>query len=83
MISGPTFAAVALTAAILVVPSGPTAGAPPPLCAGRAATIVGTSGNDRIEGTPGDDVIAGLGGKDRLAASTVTTLSVAVRGTTS
>ena len=75
MISGLAFAAAGLTAAILVVPTGTTAGAPPPLCAGRPATIVGTSGNDRLEGTAGDDVIAGLGGNDRLAGSTATTCS--------
>ena len=67
MISGLAFAAAGLTAAILVVPTGTTAGAPPPLCNGRPATIVGTPGNDRLEGTAGDDVIAGLGGNDRLA----------------
>ena len=35
-------------------------------CTGLAATIVGTSGNNRIQGTPRDDVIAGLGGNDRI-----------------
>jgi len=66
MISGLAFAAAGLAAAILVVPTGRTVGAPPPLCNGRPATIVGTPGNDRLEGTAGDDVIAGLGGNDRL-----------------
>jgi hypothetical protein len=33
-------------------------------CAGRAATIIGTEGNDILYGTAGPDVIAGLGGKD-------------------
>jgi hypothetical protein len=37
---------------------------PPPLCAGRAATIVGTAGANVITGTSGADVIAGLGGDD-------------------
>ena len=37
---------------------------PPPRCGGRAATILGTSGNDTIRGTDGPDVILGLGGND-------------------
>ncbi len=36
------------------------------LCAGLSATIVGTTGPDRIVGTPGDDVIVGLDGNDRI-----------------
>ena len=69
MISGSFLVAAGLTAATLLVPTtgpapGTSAGA---TCNGRPATIVGTSGNDRLEGTPGDDVIAGLGGNDRLA----------------
>ncbi len=35
-------------------------------CAGRAATIVGTSGPDVLTGTPGPDVIVGLGGADTI-----------------
>ncbi len=35
-------------------------------CAGKKATIVGTSGPDVLEGTPKDDIIAGLGGADDL-----------------
>ncbi len=35
-------------------------------CRGRAATIIGTSGDDRIDGTRGDDVIVGLGGDDKI-----------------
>ncbi len=37
-------------------------------CAGLAATIVGTDGDDELVGTPGDDVIAGLGGQDEVDA---------------
>jgi Ca2+-binding RTX toxin-like protein len=37
-----------------------------PTCLGRAATIVGTPGNDDLEGTNGADVIVGLGGNDRI-----------------
>jgi hypothetical protein len=36
----------------------------PARCAGRTATIVGTSGRDTLRGTGGRDVIAGLGGND-------------------
>jgi Ca2+-binding RTX toxin-like protein len=35
-------------------------------CSGEAATIVGTSGDDKLKGTGGDDVIVGLGGNDKL-----------------
>ncbi len=35
-------------------------------CAGKKATIVGTSGRDVLRGTGKRDVIAGLAGKDRL-----------------
>lgn len=35
-------------------------------CAGQAATIIGTSGNDVLIGTSGPDVIAGLAGNDRI-----------------
>jgi len=37
-----------------------------PTCLGKAATIVGTTGNDTITGTGGDDVIVGLGGDDTI-----------------
>jgi Ca2+-binding RTX toxin-like protein len=36
-------------------------------CNGRAATIVGTAGADKIKGTPGPDVIVGLDGADKLS----------------
>ena len=40
---------------------------PPPVrCAGRIATILGTSGNDSVVGTAGNDVIALFGGDDRV-----------------
>jgi len=35
-------------------------------CNGKAATIVGTPGNDVLLGTPGDDVIVGLDGNDSI-----------------
>lgn len=40
--------------------------APTATCAGLAATIVGTSGDDVLVGTAGDDVIAGLAGDDTI-----------------
>lgn len=43
-----------------------SAGAPPPLCKGRLATIVGTPGNDTLTGTKGRDVIKGLAQNDTL-----------------
>ncbi|WP_459970743.1 calcium-binding protein [Nocardioides pyridinolyticus] len=65
-------ATLLLTALLAVVPSAAqathslaatTAGGAP-TCAGRTATIVGTTGADRIEGTPEDDVIVAGGGRD-------------------
>ncbi len=38
-------------------------------CNGRAATIVGTEGDDIITGTGGNDVIVGLGGHDTIAGA--------------
>jgi Ca2+-binding RTX toxin-like protein len=43
-----------------------TATCAPPTCAGAAATIVGTAGDDVIDGTPGVDVIAGGDGDDTI-----------------
>lgn len=40
----------------------------PIFCRGRAATIVGTPGDDDLRGTPGDDVIAALDGNDTVEA---------------
>jgi Ca2+-binding RTX toxin-like protein len=37
-----------------------------PRCFGKAATIVGTSRNDRLRGTRGNDVIVGRGGHDLI-----------------
>ena len=34
-----------------------------PACFGKAATVVGTASDDRLDGTEGDDVIVGLGGR--------------------
>ena len=41
---------------------GPTSA----ICDGLEATIIGTSGHDRLVGTPGPDVIAGLQGHDEI-----------------
>jgi Ca2+-binding RTX toxin-like protein len=38
----------------------------PPRCAGRIATIIGTTGPDVITGSAANDVIAGLGAGDRI-----------------
>jgi uncharacterized delta-60 repeat protein len=38
-----------------------------PRCGGKKATIVGTSGNDKLRGTRRSDVIAGLGGNDTIS----------------
>lgn len=53
------------------LPPGPSPSpspTPPPAvaCAGLAATIVGTPGNDVIPGTNGNDIISGLGGNDTI-----------------
>jgi Ca2+-binding RTX toxin-like protein len=40
-----------------------------PKCFGKAATIVGTSRNDRLRGTPRNDVIVGRGGHDLIRSS--------------
>jgi Ca2+-binding RTX toxin-like protein len=50
----------------VVVASGPAPAAARPMCHGHAATIVGTSGPDRITGTRGPDVVVGLGGNDKI-----------------
>ena len=39
-----------------------------PSCAGKAATIVGTPGNNTLSGTPQRDVIVALGGNDLVAS---------------
>ena len=49
-----------------VPPPPPPAPPPPVLCNNRAATLVGTDGNDRLLGTPGNDVIHGLAGEDTI-----------------
>ena len=41
--------------------------APPVMCKGLVATVVGTSGNDVLTGTAARDVVAALGGNDRVA----------------
>src|SRR2546421_9891487 len=47
-------------------PGGTVLGGTGPTCQGRAATLVGTAGNDVIVGSSGNDVIVGLGGNDLI-----------------
>lgn len=56
--------AVSIAASVLAI--GHPASAAPPTCDGRAATIVGTHGDDWLQGTGGDDVIVALGGADHV-----------------
>jgi Ca2+-binding RTX toxin-like protein len=49
------------------VPTEPTGIAiEPPVCDSRPATIVGSTGRDKLRGSRFSDVIAGLGGKDSI-----------------
>src|SRR3712207_3190823 len=52
--------------ALLLLPIVEVDAGTKPMCFGRAATIVGTPGNDGILGTEGPDVIVGRGGVDEI-----------------
>jgi Ca2+-binding RTX toxin-like protein len=70
-----------LTMLVVVVPGGASiASAATPTCFGKAATILGTEGRERIEGTSEDDVIIGLGGRDIIFAGEGDDLVCGVRG---
>jgi Ca2+-binding RTX toxin-like protein len=56
---------VVLSTAFVSVPAPSQAA---PSCEGRAATIVGTAGDDEIRGTNGPDVIVARGGDDSVEA---------------
>ena len=58
---------IGLPIVLILVVAGLSACEGVPKCFGRAATIVGTPGNDTISGTDGDDVIVGMGGFDQVA----------------
>ncbi len=63
----PALIATLGTVVVLTLPTGGAShAAPPERCLGRDATIVGTSGDDRLHGTPHADVIVGMGGDDRI-----------------
>ncbi|WP_433789948.1 calcium-binding protein [Actinoplanes sp. CA-252034] len=57
---------ITVTAALIVALTGAPAhaGGKPVSATGKACTVVGTVGNDRLFGTHGYDVICGLGGND-------------------
>ena len=59
---------LSFTAVVFLATLIPVSGfaAPVPSCEGKAATIVGTSGDDTLIGTNGDDVIVGLEGNDQI-----------------
>lgn len=66
-VAGPALTLLVL--GVLVLATGESrGGAERERCRGLVATIVGTSGNDRLEGTSGRDVMAGLDGSDRIQA---------------
>lgn len=56
--------AAALLATVALVPLSPARAAAVPTCQGERATIVGTSGADRLVGTSGPDVVVARGGDD-------------------
>jgi Ca2+-binding RTX toxin-like protein len=57
-------AIVCLVGGLWVIPALPAEAAP--RCFGKVATMVGTSGSDRLRGTNGNDVIVGRGGHDLI-----------------
>lgn len=69
---GARFITVALTSTVLVgaflAAAAGSAGAAPPRCFGKKATIVGTNKADVLKGTAKADVIVGLGGNDKIKA---------------
>ena len=59
-------AAGTVAVGVAIVVSAPPLPAAAATCLGRATTISGTAGRDRIRGTPGSDVVAALDGSDRV-----------------
>ena len=63
-----SLALAALAAPLLALVGSPPAVAAAPTCQGKGATIVGTSGADRLVGTDGRDVIVARAGDDKVIA---------------
>ncbi|GAA4950683.1 calcium-binding protein [Actinoplanes utahensis] len=57
-------AAAAAALVVALTPAPARAGGKPVAATGKACTVIGTVGNDRLIGTHGYDVICGLGGDD-------------------
>ncbi len=53
--------------AVMLHAASLSAGAAPPRCFGRTATIIGTNAGDDIDGTSRADVIVGRGGSDSIS----------------
>ena len=60
-----------ITALLLLTTGMAPAGADEPtvMCDGKAATMIGTAGDDKLIGDASDDVIVGLGGNDTLVGA--------------
>ena len=72
------FIVVALAAA--VTSAADPAGSDRPRCQGETATMVGTSGQDRLDGSPGRDVIVARGAGDHIRTRGGADLICAGRG---
>ncbi|HEX5918693.1 MAG TPA: hypothetical protein VFY76_12600, partial [Nocardioides sp.] len=64
-ITGPRLVLAGLVLVAPLLPAAPASAAG--TCEGRAATHLGTPGDDVLTGTDGDDVMVGLGGDDTIS----------------